>query len=125
MFITVKRAGYDRDGQQVSSGRFLALMQPDTPDGLGQPLRGIVRFAALTQLGHFMMGRIRVKGHSLTVSGAYGSDGLPMTVPPEVYDAGVELPAELYDLWAKGGGWNSAGSEGPALRKWALETFGR
>jgi len=87
------------------------------------PLRAIVRYVRMRQLGHFMMGSARVNGHSLTLSGSYGSDGLPMSVSDEVYEAGVELPAELYTLWANGGGWNSAGTEAGHMREWAKQTF--
>jgi hypothetical protein len=87
-------------------------------------MRGIVRMVAMQQFGQFMMGRARIKGHTITLSGSYGGDGLPVyQVPQEVYDAGVDIPDELFDLWNKGGGWNSAGSEASAMRKWAIETF--
>lgn len=87
------------------------------------PIRAIVRHVAMTQCGHFMMGNARVHGHRLTLSGSYGSDGLPDTVPPEVYERGLELPKDLYDAWNNGGGWNSVGSEAPLMRKWALENL--
>lgn len=77
----------------------------------------------MSQLGHFMMGFIHVKRQRLTVSGSYGSDGLPMTVDRSIYDLGVELPAELREAWNKGGGWNGAGSEVSAIRAWAKQTF--
>ena len=89
------------------------------------PLRALVRYARLKQLGHFMMGTARVGQHSLTLSGSYGNDGLPMSVPDDVYEAGVELPQHLYDAWNKGGGWNGAGSEATAMREWAILTFAR
>ena len=69
--------------------------------------------------GHWMMGKARVLGHSLTVSGSYGNDGLVMTVPWKVYQAGVPVPADLMEAWSKGGGHNSAGSEADAMREWA------
>lgn len=122
MFIELRNSGYDRHGQQHASGRFLLLMQPDK-DEKGKPLRALVRFVALSQLGHFMMGFARIKGQRFSVSGAYGSDGLPMTVPTEIYELGTELPQDLYDAWNKGGGWNSAGSEAEAMIKWAKKTF--
>lgn len=130
MFLTAKRSGYDRNGEQVCSGRFLVMMQPKSEwiDGkfnshTSDPIRCLVRFCAMRQFGNFMMGFIRVKGQRLTVSGSYGSDGLPMDVPREIYELGVELPAELREAWNKGGGWNSAGSEAPAIRAWAKQTF--
>jgi len=158
MFITTKRAGYDRSGQQVASGLFLMLMQPKNfyeltcndcahqfthiavtycpkcgsshlnvgrflsfADANAAPFRAIVRQVSMRQLGHFMMGFARVSKHRLTVSGAYGADGLVMSVPSEVYERGVELPQQLRDAWSKGGGWNSAGSEAPLMRQWALD----
>lgn len=89
------------------------------------PLRAVVRYVRMTQLGHFMMGTARIGAHRLSLSGSYGSDGLPCSVPDEVYEAGVELPQELYNLWNTGGGWNGAGSEAIAMRLWALATFPR
>lgn len=125
--------GYDRSGQQRAIGQFLILMQPEAPKGMtpaegvqfttGAPIRGIVRTMVLKQLGHFMMGSARIGKHSITLSGAYGSDGLPCSVPQEVYDKGIDLPPELIEAWNKGGGWNGAGSEAPAMREWARRTF--
>ena len=89
------------------------------------PMRGLVRYVRMKQLGHFMMGSAVVGKHRLTLSGSYGSDGLPKSVPDEVYEAGVEVPRDLYDAWNKGGGWNGCGNEADAMRKWALATFPR
>jgi hypothetical protein len=129
MFISCKNSGYDRHDQQFCTGRFLIMMQPDDTwkrfktFSSKEPLRCLVGTCKLSQCGQFMMGTLRVKGKSVTVSGAYGSDGLPKSVPRELYEKGVALPAELYELWSKGGGWNSAGSEADAIRAWALQTF--
>jgi hypothetical protein len=117
MFITCTR-GYDRDGSQKAKGIFLMLMQTDTQS---KPLRAIVRSCSMSQCGHWMMGSIRVKDQSITVSGSYGSDGLPKTVSDEIYNLGIELPKELYAAWNNGGGWNSAGSEGSSIRQWAID----
>jgi hypothetical protein len=88
------------------------------------PMRGIVRYVRMKQLGHFMMGSAVVGKHRLTLSGSYGSDGLPKTVPDDAYEAGVEVPKALYDAWNNGGGHNSsAGSEADEMRKWAMDTF--
>lgn len=127
----------DADFQEITA-------QPDCPDcqrhsadvkaqgcvsfqhvSITYPMRGIVRYVRLKQFGHFMMGRARVNGTTLIMSGAYGSDGLPCSVPDEIYSLGVELPTELYQAWNNGGGWNSTGSEAPAMREWALKTFPR
>jgi hypothetical protein len=98
---------------------FLLMVQPKYQTNY--PIKLCVRRVVLRQFGHFMMGNARIYGHVVTVSGAYGSDGLPMNVPKEVYDKlSVILPDELYAMWNKGGGWNSCGSEASAMRKWAL-----
>jgi len=121
--------------QQRSRGRFLILL-----DNGGKELRAIVRTVALRQLGHWMMGYARVYGESLTVSGTYGSDGLPKHIDTlrfpngeyfhhqwrkpsdewidRVWQSATPVPQELYDMWATGGGHNSAGSEGPSMRQW-------
>ena len=124
MFITSRR-GCDRNGQQIAHGRFLMLMV--TPNAPRNKVRGLVRFVRMHQLGNFMMARLTVKAggasHKLSLSGCYGSDGLLLDVPQEVYDLGVDLPSHLYDKWAKGGGHNGAGSEGIDIYEWAKETF--
>lgn len=126
MFISIDRdrTGTTDDGQQFSAGEFLILMQrKPLRNGLHpyEPaVRALVRYARLSQLGHWMMGTVRVQHYSLTLSGSYGQDGLPKSVAPAVYAQGIDLPQELYDAWNKGGGHNSAGSEAQAMRKWAL-----
>ncbi len=83
-------------------------------------IRALVRKVAMHQCGHFMMGRARVFGRTLTLSGSYGGDGLTVTVPREVFDKAVPIPQELHDAWSKGEGWNDAGKEAPSMRDWAL-----
>lgn len=127
MFLELKYSGYNRYAQQVASGRFLLFMQPELPrlEGCKKPIRCLVRHCSMRQLGQFMMGKLRVKGRTISVSGCYGNDGLPTSVAPEIYELGVELPQELYDAWNKGGGWNGAGSEAKVVREWALKTFAK
>ncbi len=86
-------------------------------------IRAIVRKVALRQFGHWLMGNAVVKGHSVTISGSYGNDGLPRTVPDEVFEEAIPLPANLRELWNKGGGWNGAGSEAGEMRRWAVENL--
>ena len=123
MYITNdSRSGYRGGDQVCTRGLFLMFVQPPGTAGASSPIKCVVRKVALQQLGHFMMGRANIRGKWFTVSGSYGSDGLPMDVPQEVYDSlTVTLPADLYQAWNKGGGHNSCGSEAPAVRKWAKE----
>jgi len=106
-----------------SRAPFLILVQPPGVEGGKQPIRALVRKVALHQMGNFMMGSARAFGHRITISGAYGSDGLPRSVPQEVYDKAIPVPQELVDARNKGEGWNSAGTEAPAMRNWAVKTF--
>ena len=75
------------------------------------------------QCGHWMMGSARAFGHKISLSGSYGGDGLPCDVPMAVYEKATLVPKELIEAWNKGEGWNSAGTEAPAMAKWAVETL--
>lgn len=119
-------SGYDRNGEQIRQrGLFLVFCQP--PFVCGQPtppIKCAVRKVALQQFGAWMMGRIAIYGERYTVSGAYGHDGLPMTVSQAVYDRlAVTLSSDLHEAWNKGGGWNSAGLEATDIRQWALDNL--
>ena len=123
MFIQTDYSGYGQDDQQKIGGRFLIMMQPPGMEGLKQPIKCLVRYCKMSQCGHWMMGKVRIKGQSFTVSGSYGADGLTKDMPQEIYDLGVELPQELHEMWNKGGGHNSAGNEAGSIKAWALATF--
>lgn len=132
MFLKVTKQGYDRDGAQFAHGYFLILMYPDRPmrfehgKFLGwpqhpnPPVRAMVKFVRMKQLGHFIMGRIYVLGHDITLTGDYGDNGLICNVPEEVYQTGVPLPDDLYDAWNKGQGWNCAGAEAGLMHAWGV-----
>ncbi len=123
MYIEPTRSYYAGTEQRAARGRFLLLVQDkDKPIGPDN-FRALVRKVALRQFGHWMMGKARVGGESLTVSGSYGSDGLPMNVSANVFNRSVPVPKALYDAWNKGEGWNSAGNEALSMRQWALDTF--
>lgn len=68
-----------------------------------------------------MVGRLPIgcTGTYISLSGAYGADGLIREVPAEIYKLGTDLPKELYDAWNKGDGHNSAGSEAVLMDAWA------
>lgn len=128
MFITHKASGYNRHGEQFASGLFLILVQPHYsstkyPKPDSRDIRALVRHTTMGQFGNFMMGRARVHGERIILSGSYGGDGLPCMVSDATFERGVPLPAALYDAWNSGGGWNGAGSERDAMRKWALENL--
>ena len=122
MYIRGSHRYYSGTAQCVQRAPFLLLLQLyDGPCG-PENTYACVRKVALRQLGHFMLGRVNLFGRWHSVSGTYGSDGLPMTVDRLPKDA-RPLPRELYDAWNKGGGWNGPGSEASAMRAWALVTF--
>ena len=132
MYIEKTLCGYDRDGAQFArSGLFLILMQrpmnwenwgKQAPSGATE-IRAVVRKVTLRACGPWMMGHARIKGRTVTLSGAYGGDGLPVTVPSEIFTEGSPLPPQLFEKWSTGGGHNCAGTEAPAMRKWALENL--
>lgn len=109
--------------QRHSRAPFLILVQPDAWEDRAAPIRALVRKVALHQCGHFMMGSARAFGKRIPISGSYGADGLPRSVPKEVYEKAVPVPQELLDAWNNGGGWNSCGSEAPLMAEWARKTF--
>ena len=126
MYLKPNSSYYRGTEQCAARAPFLLLLQPKQ-DNISATCAAdntfaVVRKVALRQCGHWMMGRVNLCGHWRTVSGAYGSDGLPMDVDTLPRDA-VRLPAALYDAWSKGEGWNSAGNEAPAMRAWAREQF--
>lgn len=126
MYIEPTQAYYRGTEQCAARGRFLLLLQLKQStislECSPENTYAVVRRVALRQVGQFMMGRANINGKWVSVSGAYGSDGLPMHVDALPRDA-VPLPRNLYDAWAHGGGWNGAGGEATAMRQWSLETF--
>lgn len=118
MYLQPTNIYYTSGGQRTPRGLFLLLLQLKDKDCGPDNTYAVVRYVALQQCGQFMMGRVNLCGRWHTVSGTYGNDGLAMDVDRLPHDA-VPLPKVLYDAWNKGGGWNGAGAEGPALRFWA------
>jgi hypothetical protein len=123
MFVRNNTGGYTRRGDQWAKGDFLMLCQEDKITNRlmpkRSPIRGIVRPVRMDQVGHWMMGMMRVGHYEVTLSGTYGSDGLVCSVPPAVYRHGLELPEWLVERWNTGGGHNSAGHEAGPMREWA------
>lgn len=119
MYIRGAHRYYNSDGQQACRrGAFLILLQQDCD----KQMYAVVRKVVLKQLGHFMMGFARIEGKTYSMSGCYGNDGLPVTIGKIPKDA-KKVPQELVEAWNKGGGWNSCGSEAPAMAEWAKGTF--
>ena len=121
MYLSPTETYYKGTEQCSLRAPFLLLLQLPHRSGPGN-VYAVVRMVALRQFGQFMTGKAKIGSRWENVSGAYGGDGLPMTINELPKDA-VKLPRKLYDAWSKGGGWNSAGVEAPAMRKWAIETF--
>lgn len=135
---------YDSGSQRHSRGSFLLLAcdhsdrmilpggDDDRPEviQLGKigghryyaRLYGCVRTVALEQLGHFMMGTARVGGQRIVVSGAYGSDGLPLDwdgLTSRARRFFIPVPPKASVAYWQGNGWSGAGSEYDTLAKWA------
>ena len=120
MYLENTTAYYDGTIKKIRRGNFLILVQSDKRPLDSKNFRGFVRKVAMEQCGHFMMGFARIYGKTFTLSGAYGNDGSPVTVPEEIFNKAVPIPTHLYNAWEKGGGWNSAGSEAEQFRKFGL-----
>lgn len=127
MFVKGHR-GYSKDGGQRAEGSFLMIFQDPAQTGLRPELRALVRFVRMRQLGHYMMGMVRVAGQQISLSGTYGDDGLPISLDHKgmpkgavehIWERLVAVPAELQKVFWEGGGHNCAGSEGSAFLDWA------
>lgn len=97
MFIGKSRGGY-RGTEQVASGHFLMVFQNENAPRLEnklRPLRALVRKVALHQCGHFMMGSVKLYGVRFSLSGTYGSDGLPMEITHSTRRNVPERPDEF------------------------------
>lgn len=126
MYLQPTSTYYVGTEMHIRRNLFLILCQPPgSMRGFNQmtQTRAIVRKVAMSQCGHFMMGYAYAFGHKLILSGSYGSDGLPKTVPQEVYDRAFPVPEWLMELWAKGGGHNGAGSEKWRMADWAMSNL--
>jgi len=132
MYVKVNRSGYDRQDQQVANGEFLIICTNPVKDTSQTELRACVRKVKLQQCGHWMMGSVRLADHRIVLSGAYGFDGLPLSLDKEdipskvsqhIWDNMTPVPEDLTKQFWEGGGHNSVGSEGPAMREWALQNL--
>lgn len=133
MFLSgLSKSWVDRMGDQHAQGAFLLLVSPAYQGSLSiatespRPYRGLVRYVKMSQSGHFMVGSVSIRSqagmrHIISLSGAYGADGLIREVPNAIYAMGTDLPAELHDKWNRGGGHNSVGMEAPDMDAWAKE----
>lgn len=147
MFIKTTKAGYTKNGTQIAAGYFLLVCQHDEHP---RELRAIVRYVRMRQLGHFMMARLQLAGHVFSLSGEFGSDGLPFDITragdfakekPEntswqprltreeadaLWSMMVPVPQVLADAyWKDSTGHNSVGSTAPAFRNWARQNIGK
>lgn len=128
MFITGE-GWYAPDGTQKAKGKFLMVIEDPNPGKKRAELRACVRTVTLEQLGHWMMGQADLAGQRITLSGSYGSDGLPITLrhkefnedmAKHVWENLVRIPEDLQTAFWEGGGHNCAGAEAPRMKEWAL-----
>ena len=125
MFIRDAKGGYRKDGEQWAKGPFLVVFSLShiTHPGQQREIRACVRTVSLRQLGHWMMGKAIIGPHRVPLSGSYGADGLPRDPDPfpGLWEKLMPLPESLIEEFWHGGGHNTSGSEGPSIRKWAVE----
>lgn len=128
MFIRLKYSGEDSGGH-VAAGDYIALFTNGDKD-----LGAAVRYVKLRQLGHWMMGTMRIGKTSVTVSGPAGNDGLPIDLQTHTFRMRgchtvegkflTQVPADLAErYWANTDGWNDLGSMTGPFLKWAREVF--
>ena len=127
MFLTSQR-GYTKGGEQWAKGSFLILFSYNPYSNTAKyqesknGLFACVRNVKLKQLGHWMMAIVKIGQLEVSLSGTYGHDGLTCDWKPEMAPWLHSVPEELKDIFWKGeGGHNSAGSEGPMMRDWAIK----
>lgn len=123
MYIENNGVYYDSHGEaHARRGLFLILMHLgyDTSE-----TRACVRKVAMSQMGPVMFGHAWINDEKVLLTGSYGNLGLTREVSANVFAAGIPLPPELYEAWAKGGGHNSAGSEAVLMRTWAKRNLTR
>ena len=121
MFITGGQRSYTRSGEQKrGSGSFVILVSCDELPLNKDNFRACVVRMHMEQCGHWVMGNAMIQGKRFTLSGAYGADGLTMTVPKDVFDGCVPVPEELYEMWAHSEGHNTCGREAVSVKEWAL-----
>ena len=123
MYIESTTRYYKGSEQCIRAARFLCLVQSKDRSCGRENFRACVSRVALQQCGHWMMGRARVGKNWYTVSGSYGGDGLTMDVSEADFLLCKEVPDELYEAWAHGGGHNECGSEASLMRNWAVKNF--
>lgn len=136
MFLT-GRGWYGVDGQQKAEGLFLLIFggkgeqviveETGRYKAVDFPLKACVRHVRMSQLGHFMMARVKIGTRTISLSGTYGHDGLPLSVDAmdswKRWESLIQLPAELEREFWQGGGHNSGGSEMTNMSRWAKENL--
>jgi len=144
MFIQ-GRSGYNKDGEQFCKGLFLIIASEPNSKDRRPKLRAKVVTAHMKQLGHWMMANVTLGSFNVVLSGSYGSDGLPfdfrqhfpnkekenkgkgeiMTDKEQnfLWNQFEPMPPELQEQFWEGGGHNTVGKEGPAMREWALRNL--
>lgn len=119
MYVTnIGHTYYDGGGQRHTRAPYAILASDDDNN-----LYACVRQVALRQVGHFMMGSARIGGQSVTVSGLFGSDGLPLTIDRDIDRATVErlfvrVPDAIASLYWSYDGYHRGESYDPAIRKY-------
>ncbi len=131
MYIANQKSGYNkRDGDQWATGTFLVLCDnkddPKTTEDGSWMRAFVLKNVRMWQSGAWMVAVVLVgdEQEEVILSGSYGSNGLSRSVSKDLFDKATPIPKELYDAWCKGEGWNSAGSEAPSMREWALSENG-
>ena len=93
MFISIDDQGKNPQGNFYIKGHFLILLRCESEPDL--PLRALVRYIKMTQLGEFLRATNRVQGQALALVGTYGAHGAAKAVPKCLYMLGSPLPNQF------------------------------
>lgn len=111
--IVASQTYYTSNGEQHARKAPFLILASDA--GITK-LYATVRMVGLSQFGAWMHGSAQIGKKRMCLSGAYGSDGLPLTAEYVDTNHMTELPTCERWLYANmGGGWNSAGNEAPVM----------
>jgi hypothetical protein len=119
MYIEDTSTYYVGTVEHIRKARYLILVRPIWDPSImarAPAPRALVRTIALRQVGHHMVGKARLWGYVIQVSGGFGLNGQPATVPDWLYDRAATIPPELLVKWNQGAGRKR-------LRAWARNTF--
>jgi hypothetical protein len=128
MFLQTGYKAWDNNDGSHAKGLFILLFQAAWKVGdepMPRELRVLVRTVQLDALGNFMMGKVAIKCPdredlvSLSLSGSFGNDNLPITCPSGLWDFLHPVPQDVADRYWTTPEGNEPGHGAKAIYDWA------